>query len=836
MLHSQKISKIAGCLSFLLLMPLSPNLNGQNNNQVIVNSTGMRLIPVSAGSFMMGENNPTPASLGGPEYLTYGDWDEHPVHRVTISTLFYMSETEVTIEQFRQFRPDYQGLQEYAPYAAGISWYDAVAFCQWLSKKEGKPYRLPTEAEWEYACRSGSTSLFALGDTLAQAAVPNTWGLKNMQSGVREWCLDWHGMYPETPQMDPVGPDWGFAKVVRGGGIDRNDPYYCRSANRAGIAPDFPPAGLGPMQKRIADEWGEAPRRPFVLHKAEGVQARESYPNFVRDVLGNQGNHPIGFRVVQAPAPGSTPIPTEMPFVQQCVRQICSLASQQVEKPYFQIRHLIAMPPDNTPPQDLSAIHSLGIHPALLGHNHSPALEVCPNGDLLAVYYTSVSETAPDVALMAIRLRFGHEEWDMPDLFLDFPDVDDHAPLLWNDNGTICLFWGANKLASGFPFQWTTSVDNGVSWSQVRFPIFETPVGPHSAQPINTAFRDKSGKIYIASDAEGAESVLWSSSDNGVSWRDPGGRTGGRHTTFVLLKDGRILGMGGKSSDIDGYMPESFSSDGGETWQIEQSPFSSLGSNQRPSVLRLASGRLFFAADMQRTDGFQPQTLHQRGVCVALSNDEGKTWIIIKLPGALQHENPKHREKLQGATIGYSVARQAPNGIIHLITSMTEPILHFAFNESWLLQMGNAEPDSTMAGGTPPATVTGVKTYEEKYPNGKIRAKWDMATADNGLVVLHGKESWYYENGGLQWESLYNMGRKIGRENYWSPEGVKLWSWEHRDDNTDAWIQWWHNGQKKSESLWHNGMCQGTATLWDQEGRVIQQYMFTSGKKTKGAF
>src|SRR6185312_235649 len=104
-------------------------------------------------------------------------------------------------------------------------------------------------------------------------------------------------------------------------------------------------------------------------------------------------------------------------------------------------------------------------------------------------------------------------------------------------------------LNSGFPFQWITSDDNGASWSAVHFPLFTTPLGGHSAQPITNAFRDPAGHIHVASDAVGAQSVLWDSEDNGKTWRDPGGRTAGRHTAFVLLRDGRILGMGGKNSN-----------------------------------------------------------------------------------------------------------------------------------------------------------------------------------------------------------------------------------------------------------------------------------------------
>jgi len=102
-------------------------------------------------------------------------------------------------------------------FAGGVSWFDAAAFCEWLSAREGKPYRLPTEAEWEYACRQAGER-----------------GLENMLAGVREWRLDWHGEYPATPQTDPVGPERGFVKVIRGGGLESDDADFATPARRAG--------------------------------------------------------------------------------------------------------------------------------------------------------------------------------------------------------------------------------------------------------------------------------------------------------------------------------------------------------------------------------------------------------------------------------------------------------------------------------------------------------------------------------------------------------------------------------------------------------------------------
>src|SRR5207302_9907589 len=106
-----------------------------------VNSIGIKMIRVPAGHFRMGNDLPTdPKLLQQFKLLRNGDYDERPVHEVRISRDFYVSETEVTAEQFARFRFDRQAD---TPYATGVSWEEGVAFCEWLSRKEKKPYRLP---------------------------------------------------------------------------------------------------------------------------------------------------------------------------------------------------------------------------------------------------------------------------------------------------------------------------------------------------------------------------------------------------------------------------------------------------------------------------------------------------------------------------------------------------------------------------------------------------------------------------------------------------------------------------------------------------------------------
>ncbi|MHC4754758.1 MAG: SUMF1/EgtB/PvdO family nonheme iron enzyme [Planctomycetota bacterium] len=771
----------------LLCMLLSVVFSGSSLAEDTTNSIGMKLIRIKPGTFMMGSN------------LGRDNWDEQPIHKVAISKPFYISETEVTVEQFKLFKKDFQGTEGFGPYAAGVSWYDAAAFCKWLSEKEGKAYRLPTEAEWEYACRAGTTTLFSSGQEPPKEGESNPWGVKNMHTGVREWCLDWHGEYAAGHQIDPIGPEFGIGRIVRGGSLDDSTrdasrKTFSASSNRGAIAPGFGP------------------------HRESATKS---------------GYHPIGFRVVQGSlGTNSKPLSYEARYVQQGVKQSNKLVKigPDLSKPYFRKRYILPTPLENSTNEEIDAA---GLHPSFRRHNHSPTLEVCSNGDVLMITYTSYREYEPGVSLIGSRLRFGTDQWDMPTSIFDFVTVNDHCPMLWREGDNLYFFWGNPKLQGGFPFQWTLSKDNGATWDEINFPMFTNEAGSHSRQPINTAFRDPAdGIMYLSSDGSGGKSVLWASPDNGLTWYDTGGRSAGRHTTYVLLKNGSILGMGGKNTSINGFMPKSISKDGGKTWIKGMTPFPAQGSNQRPSVVRLQSGRIFFAGDFQHVGGRKPEGITQRGSYAALSDDEGLTWKIKTLIGTQTHENPKNHKGAD--TIGYSVARQAPNGIIHLMTTMNRPCLHLAMNEAWILSE-TARQDSMTDEELMKPTATNmsmVRQYQEKYPNGQLKVDYSGGIADDGRFVQHNTETWYYENGQKQRQANYKLGRKVGVETYWAKDGKKKWSWKHREDGTSVWIQNWPNGKKKAKSTWKNFKCNGKALLWDINGNKISDKNFVNGKMT----
>lgn len=791
MRRSQKLAAAVGAALALLAWLARPSLRASEPASFI-NSLGIKMVRIRAGEFGMGSEAATPPErLGQDPVLPSGDYDEKPVHKVRITYDFYVSETEVTAQQFARFRFDHQDLGSASPYATGVSWEDAVAFCAWLSRVEGKLYRLPTEAEWEYACRAGSEGHFWSGAEPPRGEDVNPWGLKNMHTGPAEWVLDWHGLYPASELTNPVGPTQGVARVVRGGGItgpyrdhaDGRLPYYRRCANRASMAPGF------------------------------------------------RGRHNIGFRIVLAPLPEGSSWEPEVRLPLAFVKQegIDPRLGPDPNKPWFRQRALLPSPPEN---QFHEAIVAAGLNPALLGHNHSAGLTVAPNGDVLAVLFSSstpATEYLPNTSFVITRLRFGADEWDFPDLFYDFADVNDQSALLWTEGRNVWFFGGGAGLTD-VPFRWQRSSDSGATWTPPELPLIAGPRGGYWPQPISSSFREPDGAWYVASDGVGGESFLWASRDDGRTWSDTLGRTAGRHSVFVTLRNGCILAIGGKNTDIEGYMPQTTSCDGGRTWSPpSKTPFPALENNQRPALIRLASGRLFFASDWQSREGKRPAGVERRGAFVALSDDEGRTWRIKDLPGTLPHEawalkRPGWSRSYHGeGTLGYAVAAQAPNGVIHLISSMNHPSQHWEMNEAWIL--------SDTAEATPaPSLNGGLVSGRQNYSDGKLQASWVGRRDALGRYVLDGVESWYDPSGRKRYEVTWSRGRKIGVETLWDGEGRKVWEWRREPDGTAVWTQYWSTGQKKRESRWRNGVATGEASAWDASGRLSARYGFRDGE------
>ena len=231
----------------------------------------LELVKIPTGTFLMGspESEGANKTVGPDGEVMEGRFPNETRHEVTISKPFYLGIHQVTQSQYEAVmgtNPSwFEGKEDAARRPVEmVTWDDAMEFCQNLSEKTGRNVRLPTEAEWEYACRAGTTTAFNTGDmidtdqanyngnyiygggakgvfrveTTAVGSFPaNAWGLYDMHGNVWEWVSDWHDEYPAEAATDPKGPEKGDSRVLRGGSWSYN-PRSCRSAVRDWVAPD----------------------------------------------------------------------------------------------------------------------------------------------------------------------------------------------------------------------------------------------------------------------------------------------------------------------------------------------------------------------------------------------------------------------------------------------------------------------------------------------------------------------------------------------------------------------------------------------------------------------
>jgi BNR repeat-like domain len=525
-----------------------------------------------------------------------------------------------------------------------------------------------------------------------------------------------------------------------------------------------------------------------------------------------------------------------LPYSQSAVKQgtAPALLGPDPNIPYFTVDFALPVPPENS--TSLAAAFT-GMDTNVFTHNHSQGFEILPNGDALAIYFSTPpgkSESDPATSFIQARLRYGAVEWDLPELFFKFQNYNDQSGLLWNDHGTLRFFGGGRGLSAWVPFKMATSTDNGATWT-LSLPQLEQPAEDYAAQPITSAFRAPDGSIYFAMDGGKAQSFLWRSRDDGGHWHQMKGRTGGRHSVIVPLDgQGDLLSIGGKNASIHGWSPENLSTNWGASWSRSvESPFPPLGSAQRPSLIRLADGNLFFVSDawLQKKNQAPPAGWKDGDGCfVAISTNQGISWQVKPLPVQL----PNHEYRKFG-TVGYVTARQGPNGVIHILTTETQPCLHYELNEAWIF---------SDAGDVAPETKGGsVKDFSENFPDGTIRSRWSARICPHGRYLLEGRETDYYDNGNKQHEVTYAAGRKTGMETFWSPDGKKLWSWSHDlQHNTAIWIQYWPDGRMKSQSSWNTQpeardlprsffglVANGPAYQWAEDGRPIHACLFANG-------
>jgi len=660
-----------------------PRARKDNVGTGFTNSLGMRMIRIESGTFTMGE--------GKGIY----DYDELPLHKVSITQALYMAATEVTNAQYEAFSPEHRKVRGKRGFSTKddeavifVSWQEANAFCRWLSVKESKPYRLPTEAEWEYACRAGTSTSYNTGDNLPRAyhknqnhmrtykpveirvgvTPSNAWGLYDMHGNVEEWCYDWYGPYPPETQTNPVGYTSGIMKVTRGGSHS-TDVEFLRSANRMGTLPE-------------------------------------------------DKNWLIGFRVVMGELPKSKLLPVAEKA--RCMNNVSQKNHDWSEgpvrdKPYFAqpIQFLQKPSKNSTDP--------------FFSHNHCPSITWCDNGDLLAIWFSTESEKDRGMVILGSRLRQGSDKWEPASLFYKAPDRNMTGSSLFNyGNGKLYHFNGLDVAYHWRHLAMTlrTSNNNGATWSDPRL------IGPEhdfGNQVISGTSLTPEGVMIQACDAGSGGSdgtVIHLSYDGGLNWTQPcsvekkpefseggsGGYIAGIHAGIVSLRNGNLMALG-RSNNINGFMPKSVSRDMGRTWIYSASEFPTISSGQRLVLMRLREGPILFVSftDVRKSKAegwpcekgmiIKDESGKERRICglfAALSFDEGKNWpkkklITVGNPPQTLYGAGWTKEFTMDATHaepgGYLAATQSPAGVIHLISSAQ----HYRFNLAWLMEPMSAE-------------------------------------------------------------------------------------------------------------------------------------------------
>ena len=242
----------------------------------IINDIGMQFVLIPAGEFVMGTSQAQVDAVAGDQQ-SYRNWMqyERPQHRVVISRPFYLGKYPVTQGQWQavmsenpsRFKAGWKSLigRDHAAYPVErVSWNEAQEFLTKLNERDAeREYVLPTEAQWEYACRAGSGAIYHFGDDAAQLhdyawygdnsggktrpvgqKQPNAWGLYDMHGNVWEWCQDRYGPYADEAATDPKGPETGAVRIIRGGSW-ADAAQDARSAHRNRYLPEYRFGDLG---------------------------------------------------------------------------------------------------------------------------------------------------------------------------------------------------------------------------------------------------------------------------------------------------------------------------------------------------------------------------------------------------------------------------------------------------------------------------------------------------------------------------------------------------------------------------------------------------------------
>ena len=230
-------------------------------------------------------------------------------------------------------------------------------------------------------------------------------------------------------------------------------------------------------------------------------------------------------------------------------------------------------------------------------------------------------------------------------------------------------------------------------------------------------------------------------------------------------------------------------SDGGKTWVKSKTIFDPLASGQRPSVIRLLSGRLFFVGDHNPPQGKHRPT---DGAYVALSSDDGTTWTLKNLPPDV-------------ATVGYTTATQGLDGTIHIVTSKNSPNYEIELNEAWVLDKSAYGDTDPCFGSAKPAACPAVPPSASRFTEnvrGNVIAPYWGVTGYGGRALLHGPDRFFYPDGKLMYSADFYLGHKISDEQYLREDGTPYWVKRHAPDGTWTWDNFDTSGHQIAESHW----------------------------------
>lgn len=352
-------------------------------------------------------------------------------------------------------------------------------------------------------------------------------------------------------------------------------------------------------------------------------------------------------------------------------------------------------------------------------HNHQPSITWLENGDLMAIWYSTDSESGTELTVLASRLRAGAEQWDPSSEFFKAFQRNMHGSAIFHDGaGTIFHINGMGTLGgrgwAKLALLQRTSRDNGVTWTapQAIGPEYKT-----RHQVISGTLQTARGALIQCCDADpgpNGGTAVHVSHDRGKTWTDAGfasgkpefvaggnglGTVAGIHAAVVERADGSLLAFG-RGDTIDGKMPQSVSRDLGQTWEYSASPFPPIGGGQRLILRCLNEGPLLmvsFTSGNRTQPEASPLTFSDQegqpfeghGMYAAVSFDDGATWPVRKLltPGTGDWDGGAHTKVFVASPTraehaGYLAATQTPDNTIHLISSR----LHYRFNLAWLTQ------------------------------------------------------------------------------------------------------------------------------------------------------